>query len=72
MVTDSRDVIAWGPRLEALDKAFRLKGSYEADNAKTQNVAVGIRVTVEQLGHTTEIAAETGPIVEVMGQPEAN
>lgn len=28
LVTDTRDVIAWGPRLTALDLAFNLKGCY--------------------------------------------
>ena len=27
-ITDSRNVIAWGPRAQALDMAFNLKGSY--------------------------------------------
>lgn len=27
-ITDQRDVVAWGPRLTALDIAFNLKGSY--------------------------------------------
>lgn len=29
-ITDSRDVVAWGPRLTALDMAFNLRGSYAA------------------------------------------
>ncbi|MGB7282031.1 MAG: hypothetical protein WBE13_07215 [Candidatus Acidiferrum sp.] len=31
-ITDKRDVVAWGPRLSALDILFRLKGSYAEDN----------------------------------------
>ena len=39
-ITDSRDVIAWGPRLQALDMAFNLKGSYAPK--ETHNLVAGI------------------------------
>jgi hypothetical protein len=39
MVTDKRDVKAWGPRLTALDMAFNLAGSY-ATTGKNGNGAV--------------------------------
>ncbi|MGA3164904.1 MAG: hypothetical protein ABSF14_02180 [Terriglobia bacterium] len=32
--TDERDLVAWGPRLQALDMAFNLKGSYAAKQGR--------------------------------------
>ena|SRR5207247_5981625 len=40
--TDKRDVVAWGPRLTALDIAFNLKGSYPRKDEPL--VAVGIKL----------------------------
>jgi len=43
-ITDEKNVIAWGPRLTALDMAFNLKGSYapksEGINVNAQNVQI--------------------------------
>ena len=38
--TDERDVVAWGPRLTALDLAFNLKGSYAPKETSQTNVQV--------------------------------
>ncbi len=40
-ICDKRDVVAWGPRLSALDIFFRLKGSYAEDN-KQRGIGDGI------------------------------
>jgi hypothetical protein len=72
MVTDSREVIAWGPRLEALDKAFRLKGSFEADNQRHAVMPIGVMVQVEHIGTQAENSAEAKLTVEVVGHAEAN
>ncbi len=37
--TDERDLVAWGPRLQALDMAFNLKGSYAAKPGTRVEVA---------------------------------
>ena len=34
-ITDSRDVIAWGPRAQGLEMAFNLKGSYAPKETRT-------------------------------------
>lgn len=50
-ITDSRDVVAWSPRLTALDMAFNLRGSYAPKEAsKTSIVGDGIRVEILQIG----------------------
>jgi len=53
-VTDSRNVVAWGPRLTALDLYYRLSGSYKAD----QNVnALKVQVVV--------IGGDHRPVIDV-------
>jgi len=37
-ITDSVDVIAWGPRLTALDIAFKLKGAYAPVEQQLQHI----------------------------------
>lgn len=44
-ITDSRKVIAWGPRKEGLDIAFKLKGSYSATGA-SETTNVGVQVII--------------------------
>ncbi len=41
-ITDERNVIAWGPRKEGLDMAFKLKGSYAKDTDTSIDVAVNL------------------------------
>jgi phage terminase small subunit len=44
-ITDERNVIAWGPRKEGLDIAFRLKGSYapkSADEIDAGNITINL------------------------------
>ncbi len=36
MIVDQKDVIAWGPRLEALDMTFRLLNAYPRENAESR------------------------------------
>ena len=56
--TDEREVLAWGPRLTALDLAFNLKGSY-APKPQQNNTAVAIQVVVEHIGGTSsQVTAE--------------
>jgi phage terminase small subunit len=38
-ITDERNVIAWGPRKEGLDIAFKLKGSYATKSAEELNAS---------------------------------
>ena len=50
-ITDSLDVIAWSPRLTALDMAFNLRGSYAPKEAsKTAIDAGGVRVEITHIG----------------------
>lgn len=50
-ITDSRDVIAWGPRRDFLDMTFKLKGSYApTKNEGPANLAVQI-ITNVQMPH---------------------
>ena len=50
-VTDERDVIAWSPRLTALDMAFNLRGSYAPkDSTKLGIEAGGVKVLIEHVG----------------------
>ncbi len=51
-ITDSRDVVAWGPRLQALDMAFNLHGSYAAKDAS--NSAPSTQIVVVNQWRTTE------------------
>ena len=46
-ITDSRDVIAWGPRLQALEMALKLKGAFKE---KDNNIQNNIQVVVEHIG----------------------
>ena len=49
-ITDSQNVVAWGPRLTALDLAFKLKGSY-APAKTTADVNVNdVRVSIVRIG----------------------
>jgi phage terminase small subunit len=57
-ITDSIDVIAWGPRLTALDMLFRLKGSY-APKEITGAGGESIRVLVEHIGTGNPPSAQT-------------
>jgi len=59
--TDEREVLAWGPRLTALDIAFNLKGSYAPKPSATQNTAIGIKVIVEHIGRRNQdsVTAQT-------------
>jgi hypothetical protein len=41
-ITDSRKVIAWGPRKDGLDLAFRLKGSYAASTEEGRGPSVQV------------------------------
>lgn len=41
--TDRQDVIAWGPRLNALDMAFNLKGSYAPKETKNDGQPVAVQ-----------------------------
>lgn len=44
-ITDERNVVAWGPRKEGLDIAFRLKGSYapkSADELDAANITINL------------------------------
>ena len=55
MIVDREDVIAWGPRLQALDMAFRIHGSYAADDkdAATDGLKIVIDVDVVNSARTT-------------------
>jgi len=52
-ITDERNVVAWGPRLTALDLAFNLKGSYAPKQDLLQKTAIAVKVTVEHIGRDT-------------------
>lgn len=54
-ITDSRNVIAWGPRLQALDIAFNLKGSYPRKDGHA--LLVGLKIVVEHINGTENQAA---------------
>lgn len=47
-IRSKREVIAWGPRKEGLDMAFKLKGSYSAK--PEGDVNVGVKVVVLDIG----------------------
>lgn len=47
-ITDSREVVAWGPRLTALDMLFKLKGSYAEEKSGGAAVAVQIVNHIER------------------------
>lgn len=51
--TDEREVLAWNPRLTALDMAFNLKGSYAPKPEAFQKTAIAVKVTVEHIGRDT-------------------
>jgi hypothetical protein len=50
-ITDSRDVIAWGTRLQALELAAKMRGTIGGDK---QPVNVGIAVNVLHTGGEEE------------------
>jgi hypothetical protein len=60
-ITDQRNVVAWGPRLQALDIAFNLKGSYAPKVAAGSSTAIAIKVIVEHIGRRNQdsVTAET-------------
>ena len=45
-ITDEVNVVAWGPRLTALDLAFRLKGSYAPNKTQSELTGNPIQVMV--------------------------
>jgi hypothetical protein len=49
-ITDSVDVIAWSPRLTALDLAFRLKGSNAPTKAEADVNVDDVRVSIVRIG----------------------
>ena len=43
-ITDEADVVAWGPRIQALDIAFNLGGSYPQTGKNGNGVAVNVQI----------------------------
>lgn len=58
IVTDTRDVVAWGPRLQALENAFRLHGAYAPEESKAESKPFELKVNIIHVGNqaTVEIA----------------
>lgn len=59
IVTDTRDVVAWGPRLQALENAFRLHGAYAPEEtSKEPSKPFELKVNIVHIGNqsTVEIA----------------
>ena len=50
-ITDSREVIAWGPRLQALELAAKMRGTIGGDKAQ---VNVGLAVRIQHVGSEPE------------------
>lgn len=52
IVMDQRDVIAWGPRLDALDMAFKVTGQYPNEKGNSINIlgAGPVKVTIRHVG----------------------
>jgi hypothetical protein len=47
-VTDQRDVIAWGPRLTALDTFYKLRGAYvSADKQDGESIRASITIRLD-------------------------
>lgn len=74
VVTDQRDVVAWDPRLRALDMAFRLKGSYAPVNVEhTGNIIHEITAVEKSIAMSSlqkikalESSSETPLLAEVV------
>lgn len=56
-ITDEREVVAWSPRLTALDIAFNLKGSYAPKNVQAAAMNVGVKVIIEHIGTQNQVTA---------------
>lgn len=68
-ITDQVEVVAWSPRLTALDMAFNLKGSYAPkQTANTTNLGIGFKVVLERMdgrasdSASAETVSSVGPL----------
>ena len=56
-ITDQCEVVAWSPRLTALDMAFNLKGNYAPKDDNRPELNVGVKVVIEHIGNQDTITA---------------
>jgi phage terminase small subunit len=78
VVTETRDVISWDPRLRALDMTFKLKGSYAPTNVEhTGNIVHEITAIEQKMAQGSlekiralQSEAENPLIAEVVEDPQ--
>jgi hypothetical protein len=74
-ITETADVVAWGPRREGLDMAFKLRGAY--DEGKKSDAAGPSTVTIEvvdiagsqsQAGRLSDVCAQAATCKPLRGK----